>query len=76
MIANENNGGVTMEKKVLTAKDIKEITGLSLPTVYDLLNQEDCPSIRVGRRIIVPADSFEKFLMDAAANKTEFNTGR
>ena len=61
-----------MKSMTLDAKDIREQLGLSMPKVYDLLNQEDFPSIRVGRRIIVPTEAFEKWLMDAAANKAEF----
>lgn len=65
-----------MERRVMSAKDIHEQTGLSLPKVYELLNQEDFPSIRVGRRILVPTASFEAWLLQSAANKAEIPLGR
>lgn len=61
-----------MEKKALNVPDIAQQLGISRPTAYDLCKQEGFPSITVGKRIIIPVDAFEKWLMDAAANKAEF----
>lgn len=65
-----------MESKTIKAKEIAQEMGLSLPVVYELLNQEEFPSIRVGRRIVVPRASFDEWLMKSATNKLEVSLGR
>lgn len=54
-------------RAVYVAKDIRDLTGLSLPTVYDLMNRADFPSIMVGqRRKIVPIEAFHRWLDEQA----------
>lgn len=58
-------------RAVYDAKDIRDMTGLSLPTVYELMNRADFPSITVGqRRKIVPIEAFHRWLNNQA-NKTD-----
>ena len=42
--------------------DIKQLLGLSRASVYKYLNRADVPSLRIGRRILVPRDAFLDFL--------------
>lgn len=64
----------TPERKsraVYDAKDIRDLTGLSLPMVYELMNRVGFPSITVGqRRKIVPIEAFHRWL-DEQATKTD-----
>ena len=75
-----NKEGVTMEdaivikepmrRAVYNARDIRDLTGLSLPTVYQLMNRADFPSITVGmKRKFVPIEAFHQWLDTQAANK-------
>lgn len=57
-----------MEKMVLTAPDIQIALGIGRRQVYELLNREDFPAIRLGRKIIVPREAFFRWL-DAQADK-------
>ncbi len=57
----------TQRRACLTALDISEETGFSLPTVRNIMNRADFPAIRYGRRIIVPREAFEKWLAETAA---------
>lgn len=52
----------------MTPKDIRDETGYSLPTVYNIVNREDFPKIRYGRKIIIPREAFERWLSNAAAD--------
>ena len=47
---------------VLTMKDIKDITGLSKPKVYELAHMHGFPMVRFGRAIRVPRDAFLAWL--------------
>lgn len=62
---------IKQARAVYDAKDIRDLTGLSLPMVYDLMNRADFPSITVGlRRKIVPIEAFHRWLNEQAS-KTE-----
>lgn len=49
-------------EKFLTVNDIQEILGLSRPSVYSLLDEDDFPVIRFGRAIRVPPDAFRRWV--------------
>ncbi len=52
---------------VLQAKQIKELLGISLAGVYELLNRADFPAIRVTeKRMIVPKSAFIDWLNEQA----------
>lgn len=45
----------------LKVEDLQKILRLSKATVYELTKQEGFPSLRVGRRILIPRDAFFKW---------------
>ena len=47
---------------VLQARHIKEILGVSEAKAYEVLNSKKCPTIRMGKRMVVIRDSFVRFL--------------
>lgn len=48
---------------ILQAKHLAEVMGISIPKVYELMNDKDFPSVKVGKkRIIVPKDAFVSWL--------------
>lgn len=57
------------EKILLTVEDIMEITSLSRPSVYSLLNSEGFPHMRIGRRYFVLKSDFDKWLEEATQKK-------
>ncbi|WP_342042833.1 helix-turn-helix domain-containing protein [Bacillus sp. OTU2372] len=45
----------------LRVEDLQKILRLSKASTYDLTKQKGFPSIRVGRRILIPRDAFFKW---------------
>ena len=50
-------------QKILTVKDVKEILGCGINQAYALVNQEDFPKVKIGRKICIPEDEFEKWIL-------------
>jgi len=46
---------------------------LNLAAVYRLFKREDCPSLKIGRRIYVPSNLFLEWLDRQAKGKTEIS---
>lgn len=52
-----------MEKAAISVRQLAEQLGISLPKAYELAKQPRFPSIRIGNRIVIPKDSFQKWLI-------------
>ena len=48
--------------RCMNADDIQAITKLSRAGVYTLMHREDFPTIRIGKRMLVPEDKFIQWL--------------
>jgi hypothetical protein len=46
----------------LKAKDISKILKISLLNAYNLCNSKDFPSVKIGRRIVIPRPAFIKWM--------------
>lgn len=57
---------------MLQARHVMEITGFSNGKTYELMRSQDCPTVRRGKRMIVPRDLFWKFLLNEATRGTAF----
>lgn len=51
-----------MEKILLTVDEMRKITGFSRPMAYQMVNREDFPKVRLGRRIMIPAKQLERWI--------------
>jgi len=68
-MAKENRGQA--ESLVLNVwPDVGKALNLSKPTVYSLVNQGVIPSIRFGRRVVVPKKALDELLASATKEKT------
>jgi predicted DNA-binding transcriptional regulator AlpA len=47
---------------VLQARHIRDILGISEAKAYEVLNSRKCPTIRMGKRMVVMKDSFINLL--------------
>ncbi|MBV7509490.1 helix-turn-helix domain-containing protein [Bacillus sp. sid0103] len=45
----------------LRVEDLQKILRLSKASTYELIKQKGFPSLRVGRRILIPRDAFFKW---------------
>jgi len=68
--ATERASGVLGPKwfdhDVFTVEEAGEILGLSRPSAYEAVSRGDIPSIKIGRRKIVPRAALERMLAGAA----------
>ena len=51
-----------MEKLILSVEDLQQVLGIGRHTAYDLVNRTDFPTIRLGRKILVPRDALMRWL--------------
>ena len=57
------------EKKVLTIMEAAEELGISKGSAYEAARTGTIPTIRIGRRLIVPRAAFERMLEQAGEPK-------
>lgn len=64
-MGTENNG-----RLVLTVKEVQKLLGLSRGLVYQAIQSGQIPSIRIGRRVLIPRAALEHILAGTDANDT------
>jgi excisionase family DNA binding protein len=47
---------------ILSVDEVSKLLKLSRTSCYEAVRRGDIPSIRIGRRILIPRDAFEKML--------------
>ena len=52
----------TVEPMVLTVEEARKLLGLSRGLMYDAIRSEQIPSIRIGRRILIPAARLRRLI--------------
>ena len=62
--------------EMLSAKDLMEILPVSRSGVYALLRDPAFPTIRLGRRVIVPRDAFCAWLQKNMTGDVELPAAR
>lgn len=55
-----------MEKLTVTVDEMAKIVGVSRPTAYELIHKEGFPTVRIGRRIVIPLNSLKRWLEEQA----------
>lgn len=48
---------------ILQARHIQEILNVCEAVAYQLMHHQDCPTLKMGKRMVVPRDDFWQFLM-------------
>ncbi len=61
-LANENYKSYDELPLMLDAKTVKDIMGVSIGLVYELMKSDGFPSIRIGNRYIVPKEKFIEWI--------------
>ena len=49
---------------LLNVKQLADLLGVSDSSVYELIQEDDFPSLRIGKRIVVPKDELRKWISD------------
>ena len=58
----KENNSLSNIPNCLTADDIQAILKISRAGVYTLMHRVDFPTIRIGKRMLVPEDKFVQWL--------------
>ena len=45
----------------LNAKKLSEVLGISISSAYELMNEKGFPSIRIGKRLVVPKENLRQW---------------
>ncbi|MBQ3427305.1 MAG: helix-turn-helix domain-containing protein [Clostridia bacterium] len=48
--------------KTLNVKQLAEYLGVGMNTAYQLVNSQDFPTLRLGKRIVIPIDLLEQWI--------------
>ena len=56
---------------LLTVKDVQERLKLGKNNTYKLISQKGFPKITIGRKILIPEQEFEKYIMNHVRSKIE-----
>lgn len=51
-----------LQSRVYVPEDLMPLLRIGRCTAYNLVNQRSFPTVRVGRRILIPRDAFERWL--------------
>ena len=46
----------------ISPKELSKIMGLHITTIYDLIQNEDFPNIRIGTRYVIPKEDFLRWI--------------
>ena len=49
---------------LLSVKQLVDLMGVSDSTIYELIQEDDFPSLRIGNRVVVPKDHFRQWVED------------
>lgn len=52
-----------MDKTTMSVQELAAEMGISLPKTYDLVKEPGFPTIRVGTRILIPAEAYKEWLL-------------
>jgi len=56
----------------LTVTDLAKVLGIGKANAYDLCNSEDFPSVKIGKRIIIPKPAFVDWLSNPVKFRKEY----
>jgi len=66
----ENTSDTTAERLVFSVAEAGELLGISRAFAYELVARGEIPSIRLGRRVLVPKAALLAFMEDEATAST------
>jgi len=62
-----------IDKAVYNIPEIAAQMDINIPKAYELARQPGFPSIRIGRRIVVPKEAFHRWLEQVALDKQSYD---
>lgn len=62
------------QRATITVEEAAEILGISKASAYRAAGAGEIPAIRIGRRLVIPRASFEKFLAGSETRTSQTGT--
>ena len=59
---NENTGSASSGFRVMTLAEVASLLRISRNSAYEAARRGEIPTIKIGRRVLVPADALERLL--------------
>ena len=56
---------------LLSVKQLVALMGVSDSSIYELIQEDDFPSLRIGKRIVVPKQELRKWITSHAKGASE-----
>ena len=53
----------------LNAEMVAKVLGVSISSAYELMHEKDFPSVRIGKRFIVPRDDLKRWMEEQVAKR-------
>jgi excisionase family DNA binding protein len=60
-------------ENLLTVKDVQDRLKLGKNNTYKLVNKKGFPKITIGKKILIPEEQFEKYIMNHMRSKIELD---
>ncbi len=51
-----------MERIMLTVKEVSEALGIGINQAYDLVKQDDFPSMKINQKFLIPKEDFYEWI--------------
>ena len=58
-----------MDKSTMSVQELSAQLGISLAKAYELARTPGFPTLRIGKRILIPVDAYKNWLLQSAAVK-------
>ena len=55
----------------LNAEKLAKVLGVSISSAYELMHEKDFPSVRIGKRFIVPREDLKAWIENYVERKTK-----
>ena len=56
---------------LLNAKQLAELMGVSISTAYELMREEGFPTLKIGKRIVVPKEELRAWISEQVKGRVE-----
>ena len=53
----------------LNAEKLAKVLGVSISSAYELMHEKDFPSVRIGKRFIVPREDLKRWMDEQVAKR-------
>ena len=70
MSDNQSSAESVTERQTLDVPEVAKILGCSRGSAYRWVRENRIPALRIGRRIVVPRQAFERWLQTASLPET------